>query len=141
MTYNTAYHVDGDRKRYRREYYLRNRGPVRVTRDRACTTDGCTTLTGYSNRTGLCSTHYVAPRSDAPEYHAAHGRLYRARGKASSHQCVACGKQANEWAYQHNDPNELISKHESRAYSLDLSRYEPMCHACHVILDRRTSAN
>ena len=68
-------------------------------------------------------------------YAQAHLRLKTDRGRPSQYRCVACGERAAEWAYTGDDPDELVDDRGLR-YSLDQSRYEPMCHTCHVRRDR-----
>ena len=45
-------------------------------------------------------------RGDDINYIGAHGRVYKARGKATEHACHWCGAPAHQWAYDHADPNE-----------------------------------
>ena len=81
-------------------------------------------------------------RGEQPGYHAAHHRVYTAKGKASTHACVSCDSQAAQWAYDHTDPNELTEEQEWKgktitvSYSLDPAYYQPMCFSCHTIFDR-----
>ena len=67
-----------------------------------------------------------------------HQRLRRARGSASTHQCIECGDPANHWAYQHKNPNPLVSP-TGEVYTLNFDDYAPMCHTCHRSLDMRES--
>lgn len=67
------------------------------------------------------------------QYRMAHQRVRIARGPACNHMC-RCGQQADEWAYDHADPNELRSP-EGLPYSLDVDRYTPMCRPCHRLFD------
>lgn len=71
---------------------------------------------------------------DAVSYSGAHQRLRRVRGHASNYVCTMCGKPGEEWAYDHTDPNPKVSAlgHE---FSLDPSRYQPMCIPCHRQFD------
>ncbi|NDB65118.1 MAG: hypothetical protein EB168_05545 [Euryarchaeota archaeon] len=75
-------------------------------------------------------------------YSGSHGRLHRVRGKANQYTCVDCGGPAEEWSYNHNDPNELYGwvknnkGHEYEVpYSADPYQYDPRCRSCHVQLD------
>lgn len=70
-------------------------------------------------------------------YEQAHLRLKNDRGRPAWYACVACGKQAAEWAYTGGCPNELTEGH--RRYSLDQTRYRPMCITCHRRHDRAQS--
>lgn len=57
------------------------------------------------------------------QYLARHERVREARGKASTHNCVGCGQQAQEWARKHNaDPDVIMG-------------YQPMCCSCHQKYD------
>jgi hypothetical protein len=73
------------------------------------------------------------------KYIGAHVRVHRLRGKATEHQCKHCGGQAAEWAYDHEDPNELHSGRLGRAkdllYSVDPAHYIPLCRECHRVFD------
>lgn len=70
-------------------------------------------------------------------YDGAHHRIYRAKGKASGYVCL-CGKQADEWAYDHADPNEWTAerpfkgREKTVAYSGDPDHYVPLCYRCHL---------
>lgn len=62
-------------------------------------------------------------------YTGMHARLRYLRGAASAHTCSRCSRQAQHWAYDHSDPAEIVVG--GRVYSLDLTRYVPMCSSCH----------
>lgn len=66
-------------------------------------------------------------RVSDPSYVTVHQRLTRERGRASVHQCVQCGEQARDWAFDYS-----VEVDGMRPYSEDLSRYQPMCRACHL---------
>jgi hypothetical protein len=68
----------------------------------------------------------------AETYHQVHKRLRATFGPARNHQCVDCGKRADEWSYDHGDPNE---KRSVAAYSTDLSHYAARCVPCHRAFD------
>jgi hypothetical protein len=70
----------------------------------------------------------------AVTYSQAHLRLKTDRGRADNYSCVRCQGQAQEWAYMGGCPNELIGL--EKKYSLDQSRYDPMCVPCHRRHDR-----
>lgn len=70
---------------------------------------------------------------DAANYATVHGRLRAARGRAAEHTC-SCGAPAKHWAYLHDDPDERFQPGVG-AYSLDLTRYAPMCVPCHKKFD------
>lgn len=67
-------------------------------------------------------------------YAQAHFRLKVDRGRPSGYACVTCGGPAKHWAYTGGDPDELTER--GLRYSLDQSRYEPMCVSCHTRHDR-----
>lgn len=71
---------------------------------------------------------------EAPTYEAAHQRVRSLRGRASEYVCD-CGEQAAQWAYDHSDPNELVSVTRGCVYSTDPARYTPMCALCHKRYD------
>ena len=121
--------------------------------------NGCCSVGGCDRGAvgaGLCQAHYfrlrrngsvgaaqIGPangrskhrwKGDAVGYMAAHTRVRNQRGKASCHPCSACPAQANDWAYDNADSNERIDD-RGRRYSLDVMRYQPLCHECHMGLD------
>lgn len=74
-------------------------------------------------------------------YEQAHLRLKTDRERASDHLCSECGGAGQEWAYMGGCPRELHQ--DGKAYSLDQTRYEPMCVRCHrrhdaAVRDSRT---
>jgi hypothetical protein len=78
------------------------------------------------------------PREVEVGYAAVHRRLRVDRGWAYSHPCAECGDTAQEWAYDHLDPEELVTLWGGRevAHSLDQAHYRPLCHRCHRRADR-----
>lgn len=74
---------------------------------------------------------------DDVEYMGLHGRLVAKRGKAVVHACEHCAGQAEEWAYDHTDPDEKRNRRgrDDGAYSLDIDRYMPLCVPCHRQFD------
>ena len=76
----------------------------------------------------------VYPRGDGSAYTSCHIRVHRTRGPAVQHMCEHCSSPAAEWAYDHTDPDELTSAH-GQPYSLDPSRYLPLCRPCHRKFD------
>ena len=115
---------------------------------------GCETK-WYLSR-GLCPKHYqrlrihgdptvrlpaaAVPRKAVVKYRAAHARIEVDRGKASSQSCIDCERPAQQWSYNHSDPNELVEWDEFmsiwKAYSLDTDRYDPRCRSCHTKFDK-----
>lgn len=69
-----------------------------------------------------------------PSYGAIHSRLHARYGPASAHRCAHCGGQAEQWSYDHEDPDELVSP-EGLPYGVDLARYKPLCCMCHWRFD------
>lgn len=104
---------------------------------------------------GLCRGHYTQKARGKPlrpledrsgwnrnSYNAVHVRLYRTRGPAKTYTCP-CGKPAEEWSYDGDDPNEVTGtvrgwngKVHEVTYSLDFDHYTARCKSCHVRLDR-----
>lgn len=95
---------------------------------------------GELNRTGDANTcgipgHHLAP---VVGYAAAHDRVRRAHGSPSSHDCIDCGRPAEHWSYNHDDPDELYASGLSAKkipYSLHLDSYSARCVACHKRFD------
>lgn len=90
-----------------------------------------------SDRTGPTHPRWAG---DSAGYIAVHGRIHRRRGHANTHACVQCGEQADEWAYDHSDPNERRDDPLGRPYSTDPQRYEPLCFSCHRLRDSPRAA-
>lgn len=121
--------------------------------DRPCAIEGCERP--YYGR-GFCNMHwqrwrdfgdpeYISPPAvrerhgfwigDDAGYLAVHKRLHRWRGPADQFKCEQCGEQARDWSYDHTDPDQ---RYESgKPYSIDLTRYVPLCISCHRILDKQ----
>ena len=70
-------------------------------------------------------------------YVGAHKRVRAARGNASDQDCAHCGGRAAQWAYDHEDPNEITGSWHGRkiTYSGDPNHYIPLCPKCHVKFD------
>lgn len=114
-----------------------------------CTVEGCER---DHYRKGYCNLHYDRvvtrgePGSPHPAdpgswnlrelvgYSGAHGRVRRKRGSAKRFTCIQCGNQAEEWAYDHNDPDEHQDD-RGLAYSSNPDYYKPMCVPCHRAFD------
>ena len=110
---------------------------------------------------GYCNAHYqrwrqngehgsagIAPtvghRKEVVRYESAHARVSTAKGSASEHPCRECGETAAEWAYLGGCPDEITEdavRHYGLRYSLDVSRYVPMCVRCHRRFDHRETQN
>jgi hypothetical protein len=71
-------------------------------------------------------------------YRSAHERVAIAKGGKADRFACACGRQADEWAYDHTDPDEKRDE-KGRPYSVDPDRYHPMCRSCHRTADGRRS--
>jgi hypothetical protein len=59
---------------------------------------------------------------------------------ASEHACVHCSRRAQEWAYDHNDPDERVNPPDARdrgPFSLKVEHYLPLCKSCHRRFDYR----
>lgn len=68
--------------------------------------------------------------SDKLTYETVHIYLKKRRGNPKEMVCVACGGQADEWAYDHGDVEQLLSP-KGRPYSIKMEHYGPMCRSCH----------
>lgn len=93
---------------------------------------------GNLNSSGQKSTCGFRPnhRNKYCKYGAAHERVKTDKGNATRHFCVDCGRQAEHWSYDHNDPNELISDDLGGIpYSTDTACYSPRCVPCHKSFD------
>lgn len=121
-----------------------------------CSVDGCNRVVQTQ---GWCNAHYkrwwrygdlnhVTPQKgesnpnwggDDIGYVGAHIRVRNAKGRARDFGCVGCGKQAQDWAYNHCDPDERVVPEGLRSagspYSLDVDSYVPMCKSCHKKFD------
>jgi len=68
---------------------------------------------------------------------------FAARGRASSYSCVGdCGRPAVDWAYDNDDPDEVIDTVGGKPlrYGLDSDHYQPMCRQCHQRFDHAQRA-
>lgn len=86
---------------------------------------------GEARTTEIAEPH---ARSEMVTYHGAHVRVRNARGRAGDHSCRECTEPATDWAYTHDDPDEVTDS-KGRCYSLHESRYAPMCRPCHRRFD------
>lgn len=112
---------------------------------RACSVEDCA---GRHLARGYCVKHYrrltrhgdltVSRFSDDVGYDGVHNRLRTTRGKADTHLCV-CGAQAAEWAYDHEDAEEVVDD-RGRVFSRKPDHYQPLCLLCHRRLDRGHAA-
>lgn len=62
--------------------------------------------------------------------------LPRLAVRANGHRCVDCHGVADEWSYNHADPDYLETGTDLQ-YSLDPAFYDPRCHRCHKAFDRQ----
>lgn len=123
-----------------------------------CSVEGCGR--GDRIRRGLCTLHYqrwtrngdplAAPGREyacGPDHHAwvsepayrtVHTRLDRDFGPASTHPCAVCAGRADQWSYDHNDPDErigVVTGGFEVPYSIKPEHYRALCHACHRRVD------
>jgi hypothetical protein len=116
-----------------------------------CSVDGCDKphkTMGYCGahyerwRTHGDPNYYVGPRigeehplwqGDEIAYRSAHTRVVSHRGRASEHPCCVCGAAAEDWAYDHADPDERVEG--GLVYSPDPMHYQPMCRVDHKAFD------
>ena len=108
-----------------------------------CSIDGCdkpvrarTWCAGHYQRWARngSPTLILKIHGDGTGYTSAHMRIYAARGRAAEYDCLHCEGTAAEWAYDHTDPDERVSK-TGQEYSLDPSHYFPLCRSCHRKFD------
>lgn len=92
---------------------------------------GCLYEEAYRARRGV-------PVTESPTYRTVHTRLTKWRGKANNHQCVDCDQRADQWSYDHSDPDPRSERSGNNMlpFSTDLSRYQPRCNSCHTAFDR-----
>jgi hypothetical protein len=85
-------------------------------------------------------THVEPPRGnskgDDVGYKGMHDRVRQLYGDATENPCRQCGKRADQWAYDHADPDERQDR-KQHSYSIDPAHYLPLCHSCHRKLDRK----
>lgn len=131
-------------------------GQLRRTQgNRSCTVEGCSRP---HEAKGLCNRHYqrlrdtgsieltvlvgeLSPKwqGDDITYAAAHRRLEAARGPASNYLCLICACPAQQWSYDHTDPDELFNP-KGQPYSANIYFYEALCLKCHRHQDLRAAA-
>lgn len=96
---------------------------------------------GDLNRTGdgtTCGDRTEHHRRDDAGYTAAHQRCRSDRGRVQLHDCIDCGRSAQHWSYNHDDPDERLAIGLSAnpvAYSLNPEHYSPRCVRCHKRFD------
>jgi hypothetical protein len=117
--------------------------------DAICSVDGCENTIRRGGH-GWCGKHHQRWRAtgapdtpflehnpkwigDAAGYLTVHIRVRNEKGKAAEHLCIRCGVPAQQWSYDHLDPDER--RDDRGPYSLDLSHYFPMCITCHRRFD------
>ena len=74
-------------------------------------------------------------KKDVVEYEAAHHRVVAVKGRAKEHRCDHCGDRAQDWAYDHLDPEALVGVRNGCLYSLSPDHYIPLCKPCHKRFD------
>ena len=75
-------------------------------------------------------------------YMGAHKRVYRIRGRAFEYLCFECSEPAQQWAYDHDDPNAQHGPVKGPGsaiceFSSDPWHYVPLCVRCHCHWDGR----
>lgn len=115
-------------------------GTEKLVRTGALTT-GFTASCGCLHRENLARRN---SKGDDITYIGAHLRNQRVRGKASTHACIDCGLQAQEWSLKAAPSKSLSgptpSGYECR-YSPDPFDYEPRCKPCHAQHDKALRCN
>ena len=108
-----------------------------------CQVEGCDQPTRGK---GYCEAHYWRWRDHRDPlwepkpkgiqtYTSMHRMVRQQRGTATTHPCTRCSGPAEQWAYDHADPDERYELDQG-PYSLDINRYIPMCGHCHTEFDR-----
>lgn len=120
-----------------------------------CSVDECDTP---SRTRGMCPKHYLRWRVHGDSsvvlgnphtktcpstisYSLAHEHVGKAKGRAADYTCEHCPAQAQDWAYNHQDPDERYSirdpnkHHYGHVYSVNPDFYIPLCRKCHKALD------
>lgn len=75
---------------------------------------------------------------DEIAYTAAHDRVRRVKGSASSHKCVDCGDPAQDWSLSPDCPRRRRAgngKNGNLYISPNPDDYDPRCKKCHARLD------
>ena len=102
--------------------------------DVTCSIEGCTEP--LSAR-GWCRKHYSRWYN-----HGDPRRVRKLRGRASQYICTECGGPAQQWAYNHRDPDVIRAPMDAllgagMLYSADPAFYQPMCKRCHSAFDAK----
>lgn len=94
-----------------------------------------TARTGDLNRGTVksCGNQAIHWRSTELGYAAMHQRLRTDRGPATRHRCVDCNNPAEQWSYDHADPDERTE--DGMPYSLQVEHYQARCVRCHKRFD------
>ena len=124
--------------------------PRRGKNEGICGVEGCDQP---MRKRGWCAGHYsqwrrfgeVRPfeyKWGEGGYVSTHNLIRRRRGKASRFTCVDCGGPAEEWSYDHNDPEERTGMHGGHevTFSRNPDCYSPRCVRCHRIYDENPIA-
>ena len=86
-----------------------------------------------AGRTGSLNPMWVG---DDVGYSGVHARLRKELGPACERDCAHCGAGADDWAYDHGDPDERVSM-DGLSYSVKGPwHYIPLCTRCHSRFDR-----
>jgi hypothetical protein len=121
---------------------------ARPWKGKPCKLEGCDRK-NYGH--GWCHPHYQQARRGFPptlntrtgkkhlddvSYGGAHARVSAQWGKARLYDCVKCGGQAGEWAYDGTDPEQRLGlawcgTEKIHYYSIHPEFYMPMCRPCH----------
>jgi hypothetical protein len=81
----------------------------------------------------------LEPKKQTSTYQGAHKRVLAMWGKAKQYLCAVCGNQAQQWAYDGTDPEQLYdASWPGRShifFSLYPEFYLPLCTRCHRTKD------
>lgn len=120
------------------------RGPwwnVRCTCGSEKTVQGGELLRGNTRSCGCLQRELAAQahRVTTPSYSAAHTRLRKVKGEASTHTCVDCGEPAREWSWVGSCDDALVqggaAPNAGLRYCLHPDCYVSRCKKCHIRYD------
>lgn len=74
-------------------------------------------------------------RGNLITYATAHKRVEAARGAASSHACVDCGRPARDWSFWKGECDTRMVDATGKPYCTHPAHYDPRCRDCHNRFD------
>ncbi len=64
-----------------------------------------------------------------------HQRIRYHRGRASTFDCVDCGRPARHWSYNHGCADEVLDEARGLVLCPHIEHYSPRCVPCHIAYD------